>query len=73
MLFKKAQAVYMAAILGILVLIAFWLILPTLFGVIDYGKTQINQPFVKMVMDFFPFAIAIMLLWFLVRMARTGE
>lgn len=68
---KKGQAVFLASILGFALIIVFFLALPVITNMIAQGKAQINQPFVMLLMDFIPFLMFIIILFVVLKFARS--
>jgi hypothetical protein len=69
---KSGQMVFIAALIGLLAFITFFIALPVLLQFIAFGKSQITQPFVMMVLDFFPFMLFLMIAFFILKLARSG-
>ena len=68
---KKGQGVFLAAILGLAAIIAFFLALPLLLSFISYGMSQATSPFTKLLMAIIPAFIFIMLIWMIIAWARN--
>ena len=68
---KSGQAVFIGVLFGLFMLLIFFISLPILGTFIDQAKTQINEPFVLMVMGFIPFFIFIMICWITLKVARS--
>jgi len=68
---KSGQAVFIGVLFGLFMLLIFFISLPILGTFIGQAKTQINEPFVLMVMGFIPFFIFIMICWITLKVARS--
>jgi hypothetical protein len=68
---RKAQGVFLAAILGLAGIIAFILALPILMDFLGYGISQVDQPFTILLIGIIPVFIFVMLIWGILAMARN--
>jgi len=68
---KRGQAVYLAAIIGLAVIIAFFLALPALMSFLNIGLEGTNQPFTKLLIGLIPIFIFVMIIILIIKIARS--
>jgi hypothetical protein len=68
---KKGQAVFIAAIVGMIMLFVFIAMLPTMISMVVYGQTQTDNWAAKFFMALIPVFLFIMILFVTIRIARS--
>ena len=69
---SKGQAVFLAAIFGIGMIVVFFIALPFILDFVAYGQSQTDNAFAKFLMMITPFFMFIMIIWIILKIAR-GE
>jgi hypothetical protein len=68
---KSGQGVFLAAIIGLAAIIVFILMLPILMQFIGIGIASIDQPFTILLIGVMPVFVIIMIIWWIIAMARN--
>jgi len=67
----KHQAVFIAAIIGFMMIVVFFLALPMLNSMISVAKSQNSSPFERLLMDGIVFFIFIIIMFVIIKLARS--
>lgn len=69
---KKGQGVFFAVILGLGMIIVFFLALPMLLDFISEGMAGTDNAFALLIMAIIPIFMFMMIIWAILAMARNG-